>query len=234
MEVFITMMTKIRTVVISTIALFLINITHAIANCDFDDFPMMDEMSLQNVMGDANYNNRPMMIKSFIADQASYHDVVDYYHKVWDKRYDDTAFGMWHQITTITSECMMTVQVAAQNNETPSNGRLIISNPTSVTENDDLGADVLAPPDSSVVSDLLTNDGPKKGRITMLAAGGSTSDVANFYLNEMPHKGWSLDRQFNEGEARVLVFRKGLDVSNILVIQAGDMSQVLINEEIIK
>lgn len=218
----------------SMLLLFLMNISSATANCDFDDFPLMDEMSLQNVMGDANYNNRPMMIKSFIADQASYHDVVDHYHKVWDDRYDDTAFGKWHQITTITSECMMTVQVAAQNNETPSNGRLIISNPTTATENDDLGADVLAPPDSSVVSDLITNDGPKKGRVTMIAAGGSTSNVENFYLNEMQHRGWSLDRKFHEGEARVLVFRKGLDITNILVIQAGDMSQVLINEEIIK
>jgi hypothetical protein len=35
-------------------------------------------------------------------------------------------------------------------------------------------------------------------------------------------------------EARVLVFRKGLDVSNILIIAAGDMTQVLINEEVIK
>jgi hypothetical protein len=231
---FITMMINKRYNILNLIYLLFIYNSQAMANCDFEDFPVMDEMSVTSIMNDANYNNRPMMVQSFIAYDASYHDVVDYYHKVWDKRYDDTAFGMWHQITTITDDCMMTVQVAAQNNSTPSNGRLIISNPMSNDVSDNLGADVLAPPDSVVVSDLATDDGPKKGRITMLAADGSTSDVASFYLNEMQRKGWTLDRQFNEGEAQVLVFRKGLDVSNILVIKAGDMSQVLINEEIIK
>jgi hypothetical protein len=234
MEGFIIMMIKKRYSVISLFFLLVLYNGHAMANCDFDDFPVMDEMSVTSVMADANYNNRPMMVQSFIADDASYHDVVDYYHKVWDKRYDDTAFGMWHQITTITDDCMMTVQVAAQNNLTPSNGRLIISNPTTADVSDNLGEDVLSPPDSVVVSDLITDDGPKQGRITMLAAGGSTSDVASFYLNEMQRKGWSLDRKFNQDEAQVLVFRKGLDISNILVIKAGDMSQVLINEEIIK
>lgn len=207
---------------------------HAFANCDFDDFPIMDEMTLQDVMGDANYNNRPMMVQNFIADDASYHDVVDYYHQVWDKLHDDTAFGMWHQITTMTNECMMTVQVAAQNNSTPSVGRLVISNPPAAVENDDIGLDVLAPPDSVIVSDLITDDGPKQGRITMLATAESSSDVASFYLNEMQNAAWSLDREFNEQESRVLVFRKGLDISNILIIPAGEMTQVLINEETIK
>tara|TARA_R110002050_G_scaffold9504_1_gene33232 strand:+ start:380053 stop:380757 length:705 start_codon:yes stop_codon:yes gene_type:complete len=231
---FITMMINKRYVVMSFISLCLLNIGTVAAKCDFDDFPVMDEMALQSVMDDANYNNRPMMVQNFIADDVSYHDVVDYYHKIWDKRYDDTAFGMWHQISTMTNECMMTVQVAAQNNSTPSVGRLVISNPPTSKEGDSVGEDVLTPPDSVVVSDLTTDDGPKKGRITMLSTAGSTSDVAGFYRNEMQHKGWTLDREFNEAESRVLVFRKGLNVSNILIIPAGEMTQVLINEEIIK
>ncbi len=209
---------------------------HAVvaANCDFDDFPIMDEMTLQSVMDDAVYNNRPMMVRNFIADQASYHDVVDFYHKKWDQRYDDTAFGMWHQISTMTDKCMMTVQVAAQNNEPPSVGRLIISNPPTVDETADVGEDVIAPPDSVIVSDLATTDGPKQGRVTMLSTSESTRSVSKFYLNEMQRKGWTLDREFNEGESRVLVFRKGLNMNNILIIPAGEMTQVLINEEIIK
>ena len=231
---FIIMMIKICTIYIRAMCLLLAYSGIVFANCDFDDFPIMDEMKVNNVMGDANYNNRPMMVQNFIADEASYHDVVDFYHKKWDGLYDDTAFGMWHQITTMTDECLMTVQVAAQNNSKPSVGRLIISNPPTVNETESVGADVLAPPESVIVSDLTTNDGPKKGRITMLSTSESTSDVANFYLNEMQHKGWSVDRKFNEGESRVLVFRKGLNISNILIIPAGDMTQVLINEEIIK
>jgi len=213
-----------------TLILFLSFAVHA--NCDFDDFPIMDEMSVQGVMDDANYNNRPMSVRSFVAD-ATYQQVVNYYHKVWDKRYDDTAFGIWHQITTLTKKCMMTVQLAGKGGS-PSSGRLIISNPPTANANNEVGEDILAPADSDVVSDLVTSDGPKKGRVTMLSAGGSTSDVASFYQSEMQNKGWSIDRNFVEGDARVIVFRKGLDISNIVILPAGNMTQVLINEETIK
>lgn len=204
----------------------------ALANCDYDDFPVMEEMSVQSVMDDAHYNNRPMMVRNFVAD-ASYQSVVDYYHRVWDKQYDDTGFGVWHQITTVTDDCMMTVQIALREGS-PSSGRLVISNPPAGSANDIVGEDIIAPTDSDVVSDLVTHDGPKKGRVTMLSTGGSTSEVAHFYLSEMANNGWSLERKFVEQESRVLAFRKGLNISNILIIPAGTMTQVLINEEIIK
>ncbi|OUR70952.1 hypothetical protein A9Q78_11440 [Methylophaga sp. 41_12_T18] len=203
------------------------------ANCDFDDFPVMDEMQVQSVMDDANYNNRPMMVRSFYAD-VSYQSVVNHYHKRWDKRYDDTAFGIWHQITTMTDDCMMTVQVTPQT-DSDSHGRLIISNPPTIASTEPLGGDVIAPSDAIVVSDLTTNDGPKLGRITMLASSDSVSEVASFYQSEMVNKGWVSDRDFSEDGAKVLVFRNGLNVSNIVLIPAGDgTTQILINEETVK
>ncbi len=224
---------KIKTVMKTIIWLvFSFTTTHAIANCDFDDFPVMDEMSIQSVMEDATYNNRPMMVRNFTAD-ASYQSIVSHYHKLWDGRYDDTAFGIWHQVTTMTDDCMLTVQIAAGSSD-PTVGRLVISNPPKAVANDVVGEDILMPTDSQVVSDLLTNDGPKNGRVTMIAASGSTGEVAQFYLTEMQNSGWSVDRTFVEQDARVLVFRDGLNTSNILIIPAGDITQVLINEEIIK
>ena len=212
------------------LALWLTSTAHA--NCDFDDFPVMDEMTIQVLMDNANYNNRPMMIRNFVADM-SYQSIVKHYHKIWDERYDDTAFGIWHQITTMTDDCMMTVQIAGSNSS-PIAGRLIISNPPTAAANQVVGEDILMPTDSDVVSDLVTTDGPKKGRVTMIATGGSPSEVANFYFSEMQNDGWAIDRQFVEGESRMLAFRKGIDISNILIIPAGDFTQVLINEEIIK
>jgi len=228
------MMTSSKSTLFTTAiaSLLLLSSLAAQADCDFDDFPMMDEMTVQTVMDDANYNNRPMSVRNFYAD-ASYQQVVKYYHKVWKDRYDDTAFGIWHQITTITSKCMMTVQLAGQTGS-PSSGRLIISNPPTATANENVGEGILAPPDSQIVSDLVTVDGPKKGRVTMIAAGGSTSEVAAFYRSEMQNKGWTIDRSFVEQDSRVIAFRKGLDVTNIVILPAGDMTQVLINEEIIQ
>ncbi|PHS25412.1 MAG: hypothetical protein COA83_05675 [Methylophaga sp.] len=201
------------------------------ADCDFDDFPIMDEMKVQSVLDDANYNNRPMMVRSFLAD-ASYLEVVAHYHKVWDERYDDTAFGIWHQVTTITDDCMMTVQIAAQHAPT-SSGRLIISNPPQGSPQAKLGEGVLAPADTRVVSDLITNDGSKQGRTTMLTSAESAHSVAAFYLSEMQSKGWHLQRNFMEGSAHALVFRDGLDISNIVILPTGDnKTQILINEVI--
>lgn len=203
------------------------------ADCDFDDFPIMDEMNVQSIMDDANYNNRPMMVRSFLAN-ASYLEVVAHYHKVWDERYDDTAFGIWHQVTTITDDCMMTVQIAAQHAPT-SSGRLIISNPPKGSPQAKLGEDVLAPADTIVVSDLITNDGSKKGRTTMLTSAEDAHTVAAFYMSEMQNNGWHLEQDFMEGAAHALVFRDGLNISNIVILPTGDgKAQILINKVITK
>lgn len=199
----------------------------ASANCDYDDFPVMDSMRVEIVMDNANYNNRPMMVRSYFAD-ASYEEVVDYYHDRWRDRYDDTAFGIWHQVTTLTDECMMTVQVTPQSDST-SRGRLLISNPPSGNPRAPLGEGVIAPAESVVVSDLRTRDGRRHGRVTMLTSSLSTSEVVEYYLSEMRSNGWSLQRRFREGLHGVLVFRKGLDVSNIAIAPAGEMTQILIN-----
>ncbi len=218
------------------IAIIVWSVVHSVnvwADCDFDDFPIMDEMQVQSVMDDANYNNRPMMVRSFLAN-ASYLEVVAHYHKVWDERYDDTAFGIWHQVTTITNDCMMTVQIAAQHAPT-SSGRLIISNPPKGSLQAKLGEDVLAPADTVVVSDLRTNDGPKQGRTTMLTSAEDARSVAAFYMSEMQSNGWHLERDFMEGAAHALVFRDGLNISNIVILPTGDgKAQILINEVITK
>lgn len=202
--------------------------TTAQAGCDFDDFPVMDEMQVQSILDDADYNNRPMMVRAFVSE-ASYQAVVNHYHRQWKDFYDDTSFGIWHQITTMTDECMMTVQVTPQGLG-GSHGRLIISNPPS-TESADIGVGLIMPGDAIVISDLKTDDGPKQGRVSMLASADSVSGVSKFYINEMQNDGWGLDRQFREQNAMVLVFRKGLNITNIVMVPAGEMTQILINEE---
>ena len=187
----------------------------------------MDDMQVQIVMDNANYNNRPMKVRSFYA-HSSNHEVITYYHRRWKDRYDDTAFGIWDQVTTLNDDCMMTVQVAAESDST-SHGRLIISNPPTGNPRAELGEGVIAPAESVVVSDLMTEDGPKAGRVTMLTSSLSTAEVLEYYLNEMSSKNWHLERRFREGGHAVLVFRKGLDISNILVTPAGDMTQILVN-----
>ena len=198
------------------------------ADCDFDDFPVMPGMRTNAVMEDASYNNRPMSIRGFNVD-AGIKQVVAHYHRVWRKQYDDTVFGPWYQVTTLNNDCMMTVQVASDD-DSSSYGRLIISNPPKGNPRASLGADILAPSDAVVVTDLLTDDGPKRGRVSVLASADSVDEVTQFYLTEMQQRGWGLDRQFSHSGNRVLVFRKGLKENNVLLAPTDDgMTQILIN-----
>ena len=198
------------------------------AKCGFDDFPTMDDMAVRSVMDDANYNNRPMMVRSFSAS-AEIDQVVDYYHKLWAGRFDDSVFGIWDQISTMTDDCLMTVQVAEESGSS-SFGRLIISNPPAVVSTAEVGADLVAPADAVVVSDLKTNDGNKIGRVSVLTLGESVQESAGFYMAQMQRDGWALERNFSEQGGLVLMFRQGLKSSNILLVPAGNSTQVLINE----
>ncbi len=202
----------------------------AFAECDFDDFPTMPDMKLFSVMENAQYNNRPMMVKGYTVD-ATLEQVANYYYRVWKDRADSSKFGHWYQVSTLTDDCMMTVQIA--NNEDQSQGRLVISNVPTIDPGAEIGEDLLAPSDAVVVSDLHTQDGPKKGRVSMLASASATAEVESYYRANMGQAGWQLEHSFAQDEAKVLVFRKGLSSTNVLIVPAGDITQILISEEMI-
>ncbi len=93
-----------------------------------------------------------------------------------------------------------------------------------------LGVGVTKPADALVVSDMLTDDGPKKGRVTIITSDQSVSELASFYRTEMAMDNWSLEQNFSQQGGTVLVFRKGVDENNIVIMPAGDATQILINE----
>ncbi len=94
-----------------------------------------------------------------------------------------------------------------------------------------MGEGVLKPTDANVVSDLATVDGPKSGRVTLLAVGESPTEVAQFYRSNLAASGWQQQQDFRKDQAHVLVFRQGLNVMNILIMPSPEVTQVLINSE---
>ena len=201
------------------------------ANCDFNDFPTMWGMKLHSVIDSSEYNNRPIMVKGFTVD-SEVEEVISFYHRKWKGRFDDSPFGPWYQVSTLTESCMMTVQVASMNDS--SQGRLVISNLPTADPNANIGAGLLAPSDAVVVSDLVTQDGPKKGRVSLLATFDSPAEVSGFYRSAMSAAGWLVDHSFAEESSHVLVFRKGLNIMNVLIMPASGGTQILINEETVR
>lgn len=200
------------------------------ADCTFDDFPTMSGMTLSPMLGDTSWNNRPMMVMGFTTD-SGWQSVVSHYRRVWRDKYVDSSYAIWNQVTHLNDDCMMTVQVApADAPASGSMGRLVISNPPKVRAGAELGDGVPMPAGSIVVSDMTSRDGKKTGRITIITVGESVDDTLRFYRTEMSRKGWKSEREFREGEASVLSFRRRVDELNVLLMPAGEHTQVLINE----
>jgi hypothetical protein len=200
----------------------------AYADCNFDDFPVMADMRVQVVMDNVVYNDRPMMVRNFNVEQSA-EQVVNYYRRQWRDASVDSQVGAWRQISTLTKKCLMTVQYA----EMPGAGtfgRLVISNIPNLNATGQLGTDLKLPSGTIVVSDTRMEDGPKKGRVTLLTSEGTVDQVVHFYRSQKLSDGWGLENEFREQGHAVLVFRKRLNESNIVITPAGDATQILINE----
>lgn len=198
------------------------------ANCNFDDFPVIPDMRVQIVMDNVVYNDRPMMVRNFNIEQPA-EQVVNFYRQSWRDASIDSQMGAWRQISTLTKKCLMTVQYA----EMPGAGtfgRLVISNVPNLNPGGNLASDLQLPSGTMVVSDTKMEDGPKKGRVTLLTSEGSVDQVAHFYRAQLRGDGWALENDFSEQGHVVLVFRKRLNESNIVITPTDDATQILINQ----
>ena len=92
------------------------------------------------------------------------------------------------------------------------------------------------PSDTIVVTDTQTEDGPKRGRVSILTSTKSVRELSGFYKARLTRSGWAAERDFEEEGVVVLVFRKGLDSSSIVISPTSDpnYTQILINSEEIK
>ncbi len=222
--VFVIMMNKLFK--LSVTVVFAMFTQFAVANCDFSDFPTMPDMRMSSLLGDATYNARPIMIRSFSADSSAA-ELISYYKRVWRDAFSESVAGQWQQISTLEGECFFTVQYSDMDGDSTF-GRLVLSN---LPEGGSgmLGEGVIKSGDTTVVSDLITKDGPKSGRVTVLTSANSVSEEVSFYQTQMDAKGWRAQSKFNEAGGAVLVYRKGVDESNIIIMPAGEGTQILVN-----
>ena len=211
--------------------IMLLSVPMVQADCDFSDFPKMWGMKLHSIVDNSVLNNRPMMVKGFTVE-SEFQKVIDFYHRKWKDQFDDSTIGPWYQVSTLTKSCMMTVQVASMDDS--AQGRLVISNIPTADPNAEIGEGLIAPSDAIVVSDLATQEGTKSGRVALLASSESPSEVRSFYQSSMASAGWSSDHSFVEKDAHVLVFRKGLNIMNVLIMPTPEVTQILINEETVR
>lgn len=201
--------------------------TSAYAECDYDDFPRMDAMLVGMIADGLQWNNTAMNVRSFRVP-ATPQQVKDFYGKQWKEAVDYTTFGPWEQILHINNQCMMMVQVQAQN-ERYSYGKLMLTNPPVAGASDRrLGEGVPMPAEAQVVSDMQSDDPLRKGRVTMLLVADDIQRTRAWYESEMLHRGWQLEHRSTLAGSVVLNYAKGRELLTIGLLRHETNTQVLL------
>lgn len=217
-------MTKLT--ILTALLLALVN-SHAHGNCDYDDFPRMDNMLVGMIADGMQWNNNAINARSFRVP-ATPQQVKDFYGKKWKDAVDYTTFGPWDQILHINNKCMMMVQVQAQN-ERYSYGKLMLTNPPAPGASDrPLGQGVPMPAEAQVVSDMLSDDPLRKGRLTMLLVADDIQRTRAWYESEMLNLGWQLEHRSTLAGSIVLHYAKGRELMTIGLLRHENNTQVLL------
>ncbi|WP_152987259.1 hypothetical protein [Pseudomonas sp. TTU2014-080ASC] len=198
------------------------------ADCDFDDFPRMDDMLVSSIGENIQWNHAPINARAFRVPN-SVTGVKDFYAGEWADAVDFTEFDGWDQILHINEDCMMMVQVKAQNDRF-SYGRMTITNPP---ENGgatlELGSGMPVPPDAEVVSDMRSDDKIRKGRMVLILSHDTMHATRAWYEAELLNQGWKLEQRSQQENATVLNFAKGRELMTVGLLRHAEKTQVLLN-----
>lgn len=201
---------------------------NAQADCDYDDFPRMDDMLVSSLGGNVQWNHSPMAGRSFRVP-ATLEQVKSFYEGKWQGAVDFTEFNGWEQILHINKHCMMMVQVRAQN-ERFSYGRMLLTNPPAKNVGKQaLGTGMPVPLGAQVISDMRSDDDIRKGRMVMLLGEDDLDNTRAWYETELISQGWTLEGRSNQGNAIVLSYAKGRELMTVGLIRAEGRTQILLN-----
>ncbi|MFI8740951.1 hypothetical protein [Stutzerimonas zhaodongensis] len=197
------------------------------AACDFDDFPVLDEMVVASIADQLQWNNQPMNVKAFSLD-GPLSAVTSFYTNKWQGAVDVTRFGEWQQVLHISEACLMLVQVQAHQDK--SIGRLMLVNPpVEALAGRVLGSGVPMPPDAVVVSDMQSDDGGREGQQVMLASTESLEDNLRWYQSEMLRGGWHANHQTQQQNDATLIYSKGRKQFSVVLLRHQGFTQILLN-----
>lgn len=199
------------------------------ADCDFDDFPRMEGMSVSALGQSVQWNHLPLNGRSFRVS-SNLEEVKAFYGREWKDAVDYTEFNGWDQIMHINSKCIMLVQVKAQN-ERYSYGRMLLTNPpTKDAGQTPLGQGMPVPLNAQVISDMQSDDDIRKGRMLLLLNDDDMHRSRAWYESEMVSQGWTLDSRSIQPNAIVLSYSKGRELMTIGFLDVEDgRTQILVN-----
>ena len=234
MMVFADLMSSVRVVILFLwlSGISFIGFSSSALACDFDDFPMPTDMETYPILDNVVHNNRVIIARGYTTDLTK-DRLQKFYTRQWDNRVLMNKFGPWDQIFTLRDDCLFTVQMGNGTDE-GTQGRLVIT-PAPTGAIGAVGEGLMVPPDSQVVTDTVMDDGPKVGRFSTIVSGMHPAGVERFYKAALSTSGWRLQNDWSDRDRRVMVFKDGLTLMNIVVSASPDGgSNIVLNTEKVK
>ncbi|WP_298186158.1 hypothetical protein [uncultured Pseudomonas sp.] len=212
----------------ASLALLASSASLAYADCDYDDFPRMDGMLVSSLGTSVQWNHVPLQGRAFRVP-ASVASVRDFYAEQWADAVDFTEFNDWQQVLHLNEDCIMMLQVRAQNDRY-SYGRMTITNPAQAgAGSEQLGSGMPVPPEAQVVSDMRSDDTIRQGRLVLLLNDDNIHATRAWYEAELLNQGWNLDHRSLQDNATVLTYSKGRELMTVGLLRHASKTQVLVN-----
>ena len=199
----------------------------AYADCDYDDFPRMDGMLVSSLGSNVQWNHTALQGRAFRVP-ASVAAVKNFYAEHWADAVDFTEFNDWQQVLHLNEDCIMMLQVRAQN-ERYSYGRMTITNPPQAgAGSEPLGTGMPVPPEAQVVSDMRSDDKIREGRLVLILNDDNIHATRAWYEAELLNQGWNLDHRSLQDNASVLTYSKGRELMTVGLLRHASKTQVLL------
>ncbi len=161
---------------------------------EWPDFPFPDRARVVIVGEDISINGLPTKIWELSSAQAP-EEILSYYRKEWRNPavpdgpgYIEEEAGGWQIISRSEDPHLYTVQVV-ESAMGSSEGFLAVSMPMELVGYQSVG--FAMPAGSEILSDVISDDAGKRGRVVQFKNSQSIEANYNFYLNRYLANGWA-------------------------------------------
>lgn len=178
------------------------------------------------INGQMQFNGLPLGLHQFESEQSP-QQILLWYRKQWQGRADETEIEQWRQISTFFPPVFVTAQLRS-NGDGGTLGRLIISD---FSKQQDPKPSLL-PAGARLMTDLVSNQGPTQGRLTVLRTRDSVSETLGWYVHALNRDGFSKvsDAENAQSGSRVVRFVRGDKTAQLVILPLDSGSEVMLTQ----
>ncbi len=221
-----------RTIEVVLIGLLLfVGVAQADSLKGWPEIPLPDNTTLTVVTDDSTFNGVPMRAWTFSTWQ-SLESTIEFYRQSWATSDSDLLLGNapgmqqnaaagWIILSRIEDEFLITLQLNEHETKT-AKGILGITTLPGTKSIPRLGVGVDLDSQAEIISDIESQDGPKRSRTIIAMTKGRVAGVQEMYKQLYLRKKWQQVGAAGSRATSALMFNKNNQEVNIAVTEAND------------